>query len=288
MQPLVFALIAYFTWGIGILFEAIVGQKIESKSYTFWALLLGFILSLFYAPFVLSELNSLTISTILVNLFVAFFFIFGTVIYYDALKKGNPSLVGTIASSFPFVIVVLSIIFLGEKIDNNQLIAIVIIFIGLLLSSLNIREIRKEKKLFGPGVILALITMLSWGIALTFIKIPISKIGWFWPNFFIFSLFPVFLLYMKLTGTGVEFPKTRGILLPLILSIILVRTAEFSYNIGISKGYASIVAPIAGANPTLFVLLSFLVFKQSITKRQILGIVVTVTGIVLLSVFSVI
>jgi len=48
----------------------------------------------------------------------------------------------------------------------------------------------------------------------------------------------------------------------------------------------SVVAPIAGANPTLFVLLAFFVFKDRLTKQQILGIVLTLLGIVWLSFLS--
>jgi uncharacterized membrane protein len=51
-------------------------------------------------------------------------------------------------------------------------------------------------------------------------------------------------------------------------------------------GAAAIVAPIAGAYPTLFVFLSRFVFKDRLTKQQGFGIVVTLVGIVLLAFFS--
>ena len=68
---------------------------------------------------------------------------------------------------------------------------------------------------------------------------------------------------------------------------MLVRVAEFSYNLGISKGLVTIVAPIAGANPTLFVVLAFLFLKDPITKQQIIGIITTLIGIALLSFLSI-
>ena len=91
---------------------------------------------------------------------------------------------------------------------------------------------------------------------------------------------------MKLTKTKLEFPKKK-VLVPLVLSILLVRTAEFSYNFALTKGFASVVAPIAGANPTLFVMLAFFVFKEPLTKHQIIGIIITLTGIVALSFLSI-
>jgi len=71
-----------------------------------------------------------------------------------------------------------------------------------------------------------------------------------------------------------------------VLSIVFVRIAEFSYNLGLSKGNASIVAPIAGANPILFVLFAYFIFKEPLKKHQIIGITLILTGIVMLSSFS--
>ena len=92
---------------------------------------------------------------------------------------------------------------------------------------------------------------------------------------------------MKVKGIKLEKPTFKGALTTLILSTIFVRIAELSFNFAISKGLTTIVAPIAGANPTLFVILAFLFFKDPISRQQILGIITTLIGIVLLSVFSI-
>ena len=75
--------------------------------------------------------------------------------------------------------------------------------------------------------------------------------------------------------------------MPLIINSAMVGSGSLSFNYAISKGLVAIVAPIAGSYPTLFALLAFLVFKDSITRQQIFGIGVTLMGIVLLSFFSV-
>jgi len=136
MQAIIFALIAYFAWGTGILFEAIAAKKFDSKSFVFWGMLLGFCLIILYAPFALSSLKNLTRGLLIINLLVAFLWISGTSIYYEALKQGSPTLVGTIASSFPVVTIILSVIFFHEKINFLQTMAIAIIFLGLIFSSL--------------------------------------------------------------------------------------------------------------------------------------------------------
>jgi len=287
MPAIFFALISYLGWGTGVFVEAIVARRLRWYSLTFWAYILSFVILSFLTPFFIKDFAGLTFSLLILILLLAFVGIFlGTIFYYEALRIGNRALVGTIASSFPAVAVILSIIFLGEKLSIQQTIAITVIFIGIFLSTVSFQKF-KEKFLLNKATLFAIITMLSWGIYLAFIKIPVEKIGWFWPNYLTFLLFPLILIYVKAKGLRIEKPTENKAFIPLILSTILVRVAELSYNFAISKSLVSVVAPIAGANITLFIVLAFLIFKDPITKQQILGIITTLIGIVLLSVFSV-
>lgn len=134
---------------------------------------------------------------------------------------------------------------------------------------------------------MAFVTMITWGIFFSFIRIPVSEIGWYWPAYFSIALFPLILLVMKVRKIKLQKVNKKNILLPLIISTVILSAGDFSYNFAISKGLTSIVVPIAGANPVLFILLAFIFFKDKVTKQQIAGIVTTLVGIVLLSVFSV-
>lgn len=287
MPVIFFALISYFGWGTGIFVEAIVARKLRWYSLTFWAYLLTILIMSLYVPFVIHDLARLTPGILILILILAFTGIFlGTIFYYEALRIGNRILVGTIASSFPAVTVILSIIFLGDKISFNQGVSIIVIFLGLILSVIDLKKI-SSKNLINKGSLLALMPMLAWGIYFTFIKIPVSRVGWFWPNYINFFLFPLIYLYIRFRKLKLEAPIKNNVLIPLIISTILVRIGELSYNLAISRGLVTIVAPIAGANPTLFVILAFLFFKDPISKQQVLGIITTLIGIVALSIFSV-
>lgn len=287
MEAIIFALVSYFTWGTGIFFEAIIARKLRWYSLTFWSFILSVLVLSLYAPFALKDLTGLTFNILILILILAFVGIFlGTIFYYEALRIGNRALVGTIASSFPLVSVILSVIFLGDRVNIQQTVAIIIIFLGLFLSMLNFNKLQ-TKSIFNKAALLALLTMFSWGIYFAFIKIPVSKIGWFWPNYITFLIFPLILLYIKFKKVKLEMPTANKVLLPLLASTVLVRIAELSYNFAMSKGLVTVVAPIAGANPTVLVVLAFLFFKDPITRQQIAGIVTTLVGIVLLSNFSV-
>lgn len=287
MEAIVFALVSYFTWGTGIFFESVVARRLRWYSLTFWAFLSSVIVLSLYIPFAIKDLVGLTFNLLILILFLAFIgILMGTIFYYEALRIGNRALVGTIASSFPAVAVVLSIIFLGERVSIQQTVAIIVIFTGLLLSIVDINAF-SNRNLINKATLFAIITMFSWGIYITFIKIPVEKVGWFWPNYITFLLFPLIFVYLKLKKIKLEMPTTNNALIPLLVSTVLVRIAELSYNFAISKGLVTVVAPIAGANPTIFVILAFLFFKDPITRQQVVGIITTLIGIVLLSIFSV-
>lgn len=287
MPAIFFALISFLGWGTGDIFTTIASRKLGGYSLALWGFILSFLIASLYAPFVLQNLNQLTWGLLILNIFLGFILLAAFVWFTEGLRIGNPALVGTITSGFVALVVIFSIIFFEETITFSQAIAIVIIFIGLLLSSLDWRILKNHHQLFNKGVVLAILAMIAWGIFYTFIKIPISKIGWFWPSYISLATFPLLYGYIKLKKIKLHSPVHQGAFCPLLIQAVLLSGGGFSLNFALEQGLASIVAPIAGAYPVLFVLLSFLIFKDHITRQQIAGIMITLIGIVALSFLSV-
>jgi len=285
VTPLVYALVSHVGWGVGDIFATIVTRKIGGFSSTFWSLVFRLILFGFYAPFVFQYLTDVTLGLIFVILLLGAIFIIGVVAFSEGLRVGNAALVGTIAAAFPFVSVFLAIVFLGESLTLQQYLAVGVIFVGLLLSGLNLKQLKLPLSL-DKGVWLGLAAMVSWGIYFGFIKIPVQRIGWFWPNYIVYAMFPFLLLFMRMRKIRLVMPTYKRAFSPMIVSVVLLSAADFSYNKAISAGSAAVVAPIAGSYPALFVVLAFLVFKDPITKQQLAGIITTLAGIILLSVFT--
>src|SRR5205085_878892 len=103
--------------------------------------------------------------------------------FNEALRIGNTTLVGTISGSFVALVVLFSVLFLKESLTSVQLLLIIVTLIGIILTSLNLSALRQEKFKADRSIILALLTMVGWGVSFTFIKIPIHEIGWFWPGY---------------------------------------------------------------------------------------------------------
>ena len=287
MPVIVFALISYLGWGTGDIFGTIATRKIGSYSTTFWYLIFQIFLFSFLALFFLADLQNLTLPVLVLNLALGIIGTLGLIAFYEGLRIANASLVGTIAASFAALTVVLSIIFLGETITWPQAVSIIAIFAGVIISSLQFKELRNRNLLTNRGVLLAITTMIMWGIYWAFIKVPVRETGWFWPGFISLSSFPIILIFLKLRNLKLSMPSTKGVFLPLLANAVLLGVGSFSFNFALGKGLTAIVAPIAGSYPTLFVVLAFLVFRDSITRQQIFGIVITLIGIVLLSIFSI-
>lgn len=173
-------------------------------------------------------------------------------------------------------------------------------------------------------ILLALITYFGWGSGDVFGVYATRKIGAYLTTFYVFifgfiiaSLYVPFALndLHKITlglfllnvlfSTAVLFgnfllneafkrsnASVVGVIVQsfptiiLILSALFLRGGDIALNLGISSGFASIVAPISGASPTLFVALSYFIFKDKINRQQQIGIGICLIGIVLLSFFS--
>ena len=287
MQAIIFALVSYLGWGIGDIFGTIATRRIGAYSTTFWYILLQVPIFGILIPFFTSHLQNLTLEILIINTTLGLIGTIGLVAFYEGLKVGNAALVGTIAASFAALTVLLSIIFLNESISPQQSLTIITIFIGLFGSTFDIRSLISRKLIVDKGIWMGLIAMLSWGIYWAFIKIPIKELGWFWPGYIsVLTSLPVIWLFIKFRGIKLEKLNSKGSFYPLFANAFLLGIGALSFNLAIEKGFTSIVAPIAGSYPTIFVLLAYRIFRDPITRQQIAGILITIIGIAMLSIFS--
>lgn len=280
MNAIFFALISYVGWGAGDIFGAIAARRIGGFKTTFWIMTAA---ALLFAPLTIIYWHFLVTTSpavIIAAIFIGFFYQSANFALNEALNKTSAAIALTIMGSFGAFIVLFSTIFLHEPISIIQAVIIAIIFTGVCLSTFASKVSISRKELH--GIFLAVYTSISAGIFFTAVKIFSPTLGWFWPIYLSFLWLPIIYLYLVRTGIRPSINDVKTTFVPLAWNFLLLRGTDFIFNMGLQTGLAAIVAPIASASPTLSVILAFIVFHEKPNRRQIIGIILALTGIVAL------
>src|SRR3990170_801753 len=133
MSAILFAFVSLIGWGIGDVFTTYSSRKIGSYNTSFYGYAFGAVLASLYVPFALVSVKDLSLPMFLLSFGLAIIQLLAFLAFNEGLRIGNSSLVGTIAGSFTSLVVIFSLVFLGERLSTAQFIPIVLIFIGLFL-----------------------------------------------------------------------------------------------------------------------------------------------------------
>lgn len=281
MNAIFYALMSYIGWGAGDIFGAIASRKIGGFKTTFWIMVGASILFLPLTFFYWNSLVSAPLPIILVAILVGFFYQSGNFAINEALTKTDASIVLTIMGSFGAFIVLFSTLFLHEPLSLVHALIILYIFSGVFLCTYQKTTSHKSKDKT-KGIVLSLYAAICFGIFFTVFKVLSQKLGWFWPIYLSFLWLPVTYVYLRKININPTFVDIKISFFPLLYNLLLLRGADFTFNIGLQMGLAAIVAPIASASPTLSVILAFIVFHEKPTNRQLVGILLALSGIVAL------
>ncbi|MDD3627593.1 MAG: EamA family transporter [bacterium] len=214
----------------------------------------------------------------------------GFLFYYEALKKGRASVVTAVSSSYALFTVILSVIFLKEKIFMKEIIGIILIIIGIVnLELINVKSKDEENKEFGVREgIFTVIAMLCWGAWAFFTKTAVAETGEI-NTLMVFGVMAlvVFPIYATLIKKKSESPEKNhswkiGILIA-IISVLVIGTASFSFYFSVEHYRISILTPLVSMYPAVTVITSIIFIKEKVTFLQIFFIILIIFGVILLS-----
>ncbi|MEK7591837.1 MAG: DMT family transporter [Patescibacteria group bacterium] len=283
MGAILSGFITYIGWGTGDIFGATAARKVGAATTTLWAILIGMALLSLYIPFALSELQGVTMPIVILSLALGSLFILGNILINEALILSSVSLIGAILSLIPILTLVLSLLFFHDTVSPLQWVIIGVVLIGVFLCTVNFDDIKKGNGIRDKGVILSIISVLMVAVYFTALRLPMGKVGWFWPVYIGYFSFPIFFIYARIRNISFESPFKKNAFLPILFSALSLRTAEISFNIGLNLYGSTIIAPIAGAYPSLFLILSFIFFHDPLSIQQRIGIFITIAGVVVFS-----
>lgn len=245
----------------------------------FWELLLACLVFSLYLPFNSFQFN---LEMLVLTVVLGIFELLGSLFFLKSLKRGNASISGTVSGSYTALVIILALLIFGEKLMLKEIIGIILAFLGFLLVSFR-GKIRLENFYHDRGIVFALLAAIFWAVNAVFLKIPVSRIGWFMPVFlytFNWILLAGYFFFKKQKF----WPEKKHSLGIIFLAGIFLSTGLLSYNLGISKNYISLNAAIVACYPILYVLLCWVFLKEKMSTRQRIGVLLGLIGIATLNI----
>ena len=202
--------------------------------------------------------------------------------YFRALSKGDINKVVPIDKSSTVLTIILAVIFLGERVTVYKTLGVVFIAIGTLLM---IEKKDTEKKSEGEGwLIYALLSAFFASLTTILGKIGIegveSNLGTAIRTAVVIVMSFIMVAFTGKTGEIKKIDKKElGFIL---LSGLSTGASWLCYYKALQDGEAGIVVPIDKLSILVTIAFSYIVFKERLSKKAILGLVMIVFGTLVL------
>ncbi len=261
-----FTLGTIFLCGFGQVFAKESRSGVSSADYSF---LFGIVVLLMFSAYWLAFRgdSSFPLGTWLSAAFAASLSGLAYVAYYESMRHGKISIVGTVAGAYAPWTVLLAIIFLGETLGVFEGLAIALTVTSVLLftyASGNGDGQRTERK----GLVLALCAFFLWGTSAVLAKDVLGEIGN--TNFLlVFALVnpAIWTVYWLGTSKGRLHVPVDGRRI-LVLSLVFLALGGITLYVSFDNGPVSIVSPVTNLYPMVTVLVAKVRLKEKLTARQ--------------------
>ena len=200
--------------------------------------------------------------------------------YFKALDLGTVSKVTPIDKTSIILTLVLSSIFLHEKITIIKVLSIIFILTGTLLTLKRENEDSKDNKWILYAVLTAVFTSTTTVISKVGIESTNTSLTTFLRTIIVFILLTAITLFKKKFKDIKKLNKRNYLFIT--LSGISTSLSWLFYFLSLSLGEASIVFTIEKLSLVVSILASTIFLKEKLNKKQILGIIIIVIGTSLL------
>ena len=279
VQSVLFGLAFAIGIGVADVISAGLTRSLGVLRTVFWLQMLGVGGMLVFALFT-GQLETIEANHVLLMAGLTVVVVFFYLGFYRALQLGPIALVGPIVAAHSPVVVVLAVIFLGERISEWQLAAVVAVVCGVVMASVDVQALRSGRTIIGLGVALAIGVSIAAGFWQFAIAAMSREMGWFAPVFFT-RLFMVCIL-VPVVAARREQPWV-GLNKKLAAAIVVVAALEtlslLAFTRGSQIGIVSIVAAASTAYPLIPIIGGIVLFKERLSSIQFAGLFVVSLGL---------
>jgi transporter family protein len=206
-------------------------------------------------------------------------------IYYYVVGKGQISLTGTIISTYPLITVVLSFIFLHENPTISQKAAILLTIVGTVLIAMP--EKLSQWKIHISGWFgWAIVCAAAAGTADFLTKLTINQSDTYTYLFsYGLAALVIAIVLLLFDKKGRKLPAfKKELYLPTLVGVTIMETGLFFFYLAAGSGLISLVGPVSSIYVAITVVLAYIFLKEKINKIQLVGIISSVAGIILISI----
>lgn len=205
--------------------------------------------------------------------------------HYRALQLGPVSVVSPIGAAYALVGVALAVVLLGERLSAAELGGAVVTVLGVMLASADLRALLEGTHERAPGLPLALLSALLFGVAGYILAWLSREVGWavaLWASRT--TLVVALALPVALVGRRAVWSRvTPGVG---IVGAVAVGMADLlgvaTYAAGAERGFVSVVIVASSVFPLIAVALSVLLLHERPVANQYVGVGLVVVGLLML------
>jgi bacterial/archaeal transporter family protein len=287
-------LVTMFCWGVGAFLQSIVTRKIGTLKAQFIISFLAFIpLLLVYIFF--RDLLVVSFENLGLIFLAGLTLVFGLYNMIKGIEIGDISIVMPLSGSNSLVTVLLAFFVLNEVLSLPKIISIVLIFVGIIFTSINFKKIKSIRK--KKGVKEGIFALVFQGISFFIVSVILSDISrygiysepmhyislYFYSTLINSILFLLFAVIKKQIPTKNDLKSIKIVGIQTI-NMVLFNVAWIVLNYGISIGKVSIIMPITSLNIAVTIILAVIFYKEKLITSQKLGILIVLVGLVLISI----
>ena len=209
----------------------------------------------------------------------------GDTFYLNALKNVGVSVVYPISYMYPVFVAFLASVILREVVTFTLIVSLFLASLGVWLVSYKAPEQKEpvEKKKLIVGVGSALGAGICWANAIIIFRISVT----FSDPIIVDALKSMFLLFVFLPVILVKFREIRGSISRKIFTVLSVGgilgigVGDWFLYISLSKIGAARATALTTSAPLLSLLLATIILKEKVSKRQVLGTILIIVGVIL-------
>ena len=281
-QSFIFGLIAGLTIGLADLMAALVSRRIGIFRVLIWTHIAAVALTSIYLPF------ADTVGEVSATNWGALFGISVLIIVtlsalYKSLQLGPVAVVSPIVSASSVVAIPLAVVFVGERLATGQILGATATIGGVVLVSVDTRQLRVGQWLIGKGVLFAVAAMVGAGVWTYAMGVLSKELGWFPPVYITRLMTLVILIAVQ---AGVRPWPWEGMNTKLLLGVTLIALSEtiglFAFTKGAADGTISVVAAAMSVYPLVPIAGGLVIFRERLAPNQVVGLAIVLPGLVLL------